>query len=107
MCYSPRSSPIITSTIVSMRGRWNGPLKVEPLQAGSVGLPSRSRQVYTPPLTGVHAVIEPEPDAAVKLGLYPFAAVRKLCSVHGKNLLKKIVSILRYLQCNSRERNFQ
>ena len=38
-----RISPSMTSTMLSMRGRWKGPLKVEPLQGGSVGLPSRRR----------------------------------------------------------------
>ena len=41
--YSPKSSPIIPSTIARQRGRWNGPLNVEPFVEGSVGLPSRRR----------------------------------------------------------------
>lgn len=37
------TSPIIWSTMLSMRGRWKGPLKVLPLVEGMVGLPSRRR----------------------------------------------------------------
>ena len=41
--YSPRIWVIIWSTRIRQRGTWKGPLKVEPLQAGWVGLPSRRR----------------------------------------------------------------
>ena len=41
--YFESNSPAITSVMMSMRGRWNGPLKVEPLVDGSVGSPSRRR----------------------------------------------------------------
>ena len=43
LTYSPINSPSITSTIDSIRGRWKGPLKVEPLVEGMVGSPSRRR----------------------------------------------------------------
>ena len=43
LVYASSSSPNMTSTIESIRGRWKGPLKVEPLVEGSVGLPSRRR----------------------------------------------------------------
>ena len=41
--YSPKTWVIIWSTRIRQRGTWKGPLKVEPLQAGRVGLPSLRR----------------------------------------------------------------
>ena len=47
--YFESNSPAITSVMMSMRGRWNGPLNVEPLVEGSVGFPSRRRYPYHSP----------------------------------------------------------
>ncbi len=41
--YLARSSSIILSTRIRLRGRWKGPLKVLPLVEGMVGRPSRRR----------------------------------------------------------------
>ena len=41
--YFARISEIMVSTMDSARGRWKGPLKVEPLVLGMVGRPSRRR----------------------------------------------------------------
>ena len=41
--YSASSSSIILSHMMRQRGRWKGPLKVEPLVEGMVGRPSRRR----------------------------------------------------------------
>ena len=41
--YLSRICVIIWSTRIRQRGTWKGPLKVLPLQAGRVGLPSRRR----------------------------------------------------------------